>query len=101
MSEHGIIPAYRYGTPLRAWNDHPERTAAIAAELAIKGTGSIDAVRRLIAAESLTEDDIIAFGRLNFRCFLSGFEPLVALVDVPVFDPDVALLLARHSKHFT
>jgi hypothetical protein len=100
MPDHEIIPAYQYGTPLRAWTDHPEKTAGIAAELLIKTSDSFEAVRRILAKEDLSKDDVIAFGRLNFHCFLSGYEPLVALVGDPMFSPDVAPLLPRYSKHF-
>ncbi|MBT1636857.1 hypothetical protein [Clavibacter michiganensis] len=100
MPDHEIIPAYRHGTPLRAWTDLPEKTATLAADLLIKSSDSIESVRRLLANEEVSQNDVIAFGRLNFRCFLSGWEPLVALFGDPLFSPEVAPLLPRYSKHF-
>jgi hypothetical protein len=61
----------------------------------------VDAVRRLIAGDRLEQEDVVAFGRLNFHCFLSGWEPMVALFDdVPRLDPAVGPMLERHSKRF-
>jgi hypothetical protein len=102
MTDHRVLSeAYRPGVPLRQWNLEPEDDTAVAAELTLKGSGAIDAVRRLIAGDRLEQDDVVALGRLNFHCFLQGWEPMVALFDdVPRIDPAIGPLLERHSKHF-
>ncbi|PPF69544.1 hypothetical protein C5E16_04300 [Clavibacter michiganensis] len=89
-----MIPALRRGQPLREWDDIPARFAAGAAHLMVQGAEAAEAVERLIAGETLGSDDVIAFGRLNFHCYLSGWVPMVALYREPRIDPTAAELLA-------
>lgn len=89
-----MIPALRRGQPLREWDDLPAEHAAGAAHLMLAGAHAEDAVARLIAGEPLSTDDVVAFGRLNFFCYLSGWVPMVALYREPLMDPAAAALLA-------
>ena len=95
-----VSPAYQRGTPLRSWTDEPPEVASSAAELAIKASGSIDAIRKLLRKEPVTVDEELSLGRLNSHCFLMGYEPMVLLYDFPRIDPAIPLLLEQHSKHF-
>jgi hypothetical protein len=98
---HVLFEAYQPGVALRPWSTEPENDTAVAAELTLKGSGAIDAVRRLILSDRLDQDDVVALGRLNFHCFLQGWEPMVALFDdVPRLDPAIGPMLERHSRHF-
>jgi hypothetical protein len=96
-----LFEAYRPGVPLRPWSLEPQDETAMGAVLTAQASGGIDALRHLIAGEPLSHEDLLAFGRLNFHAFLSGWEPMVALYDdVPILDPSVGPMLTRHSKHF-
>ena len=96
-----LFEAYRPGVPLRPWSLEPENETAMAAGLTVQAGGAVDAIRHLIAGDTLSHVDLLAFGRLNFHAFLSGWEPMVALYDdEPKLDPSVGPMLARHSKHF-
>ncbi len=96
-----LFEAYRSGVPLRPWSLEPENETAMAADLTVTASGAIDAIKHLIAGEQLSNDDMLAFGRLNFHSFLSGWEPMVALYDdIPILDPSVGPMLTKHSKRF-
>lgn len=89
-----VAAPYRRGTPLRSWAHQPPRIAASAAELAAKGSGSVDAVRALLNQQSVDTEGQASLGRLNSQCFLMGYEPMVVLLaDRPRLDPDVRILL--------
>jgi hypothetical protein len=96
MGDTYMIPALRRGQPLREWDDLPAMHASGAAHVMLKGAGAgtEDAVARLIAGDAPTVDDLVAFGRLNFFCYLSGWVPMVALYGEPRIDPTAAALLA-------
>lgn len=49
-----------------------------------------DSLRKLIAGESLTTEDIVSFGCLNSFCFSQWYEPFVELMREPFIDPSVA-----------
>jgi hypothetical protein len=100
MSEIHAIPSYEQGVPLRTWSEGEAEFVAYDAELLLKASGSIEVMKRLIAQEELTKDDLIALGRLNAHSFLRGYEPMVLLYDYPRLDPSIAPLLKRFSKHF-
>ena len=95
-----VSTAYRHGTPLRSWTDEPPDIAAGAAELAIKASDSVDAIRKLLRKEPVTVAEQLSLGRLNSHCFLMGYEPMVLLYDFPRIDPAIPPLLEQHSKHF-
>jgi hypothetical protein len=95
MDDAYMIPALRRGQPLREWDDLPPEHASGAAMLMLQGADADGAVERLIAGEPLSTEDVVAFGRLNFVCYLSGWVPMVALYREPLIDPAVAALLAR------
>lgn len=100
MRSPHVSTAYRRGTPLRAWTDEPPEIASSAAELAIKASDSIDAIRKLLRKEPATLEEQVSLGRLNSHCFLMGYEPMVLLYDYPRIDPAIPPLLEQYSKHF-
>ena len=102
MSDSRILfEAYRRGVPLRPWDLEPEDDTAMAAVLALKASGTIDTMRRLLAGDGLEQEDVVALGRLNFHCFLQGWEPMVALFDDrPRLDPAIGSLLQTYAKEF-
>lgn len=53
------------------------------------------AVSKLIAGSGdLTKDEVISLGRLNFHCFLQGYEPMVALFRATIkLDPAIPDLI--------
>lgn len=50
-------------------------------------------LRKLIAGEGLSTEDIVSFGRLNSFCVAQWYEPFVDLVREPFIDPSVAEFL--------
>lgn len=50
-------------------------------------------MRKLIAGEGLSTEDIVSFGRLNSFCVAQWYEPFVDLVREPFIDPSVAEFL--------
>lgn len=100
MRSQSVSTAYRHGTPLRAWTDEPPEIASSTAELAIKASDSIDAIRKLLRKEAATLEEQVSLGRLNSHCFLMGYEPMVLLYDYPRIDPAIPPLLEQYSKHF-
>lgn len=100
MPQVHVSPAYQYGTPLRSWTEEPPQFASAAAELAIKASQSLEAVRKLIAGEIVTVEEELTLGRLNSQCFLMGYEPMVLLIERPRLNPTVGSLLLGFSKHF-
>ena len=91
---------YRPGEPLRPWED--TRIAGADLALAIKGARAEGAVVRLINGEDLSQDEIIAFGRLNALCVLRWYEPLVNLLGPrsPELLPQHVDLVRKHTKLF-
>lgn len=83
---------YRPGEPLRSWTSG-EPIAPTDAELIIQASKSLASLRRLINGDHLTDEDLIAFGRLNSNCVLRWYEPIVSLVREPQIDPEVITLL--------
>lgn len=73
-----VVPAP--GEPHRQWRTADPELGPGEAVLLIMASDSKVAVSKLIAGtEDLTKDEIISLGRLNFHCFLQGYEPMVAL----------------------
>ncbi|MEV4667879.1 hypothetical protein [Microbacterium sp. LWO12-1.2] len=86
---HTSSPNQRPGKPLRSWREETwEREHN--ARAVLKFSEATDAVRKLIAGESLTTEDIVSLGRLNSFCVAQWYEPLVELMREPFIDPDVA-----------
>lgn len=68
------------GEPHRQWRTADPELGPGEATLLILASDSKVAVTKLItAAGDLTKDEIISLGRLNFHCFLQGYEPMVVL----------------------
>lgn len=83
---------YRPGEPLRSWTSG-EPISPVDAELIILASESLASLRRLIDGDNLSDEDLIAFGRLNSDCVLRWYEPIVSLVREPQIDPEVITLL--------
>lgn len=95
----GETSNHRPGEPLRAWD---AVTAAGDLDLTIQGSASGEALTRLINGESLSPEDLFAFGRLNSLCVLKWFEPLVMLLGPagPQIAPEHAELVREYAKLF-
>lgn len=96
MNDEQLLPRessnYRPGEPLRSWTSG-EPVAPFDAEFAIAGAEALSPLRRLLDGDQLSDDDLIAFGRLNSYCVLRWYEPLVSLIRGPEIPPEVARFL--------
>lgn len=82
------------GEPHRQWRSVDPELGRADAVLLLMASDSKVAVTKLIAGtEDLTKDEIISLGRLNFHCFISGYEPMVALFRSPKIDPAIGDLI--------
>lgn len=90
-------PNHRPGEPLRSWLE-ATREREHNARAVLSFSEATDAVRKLIAGETLTLEDMVSFGRLNSFCVLQWYEPLVELMREPYIDPDVAELFGPLVK---
>ena len=87
-----VVPAP--GEPHRKWRTADPELGPGDALLLLQSSDSKVAVTKLIAGEEeLTKDEIISLGRLNFHCFLQGYEPMVALFREPKIDPAIPALI--------
>lgn len=82
-------PNQRPGEPLRSWLE-PTPTREHDARAVLRFSAAQDSLRKLIAGEVLTTDDIVSFGRLNSFCVAQWYEPLVELMREPFIEPEVA-----------
>lgn len=79
-SERKISAVPAPGEPHRKWRTADPELGPGEAVLLIMASDSKAAVSKLIAGSGdLTKDEVISLGRLNFHCFLQGYEPMVAL----------------------
>lgn len=77
-----VVPAP--GEPHRQWHTVDPELGRGDALLLLMASESKMAVTKLIAGtEDLTKDEIISLGRLNFHCFIHGYEPMVSLFRSP------------------
>lgn len=67
--------------------------AAFDAEFAINAANALAPLRRLIDGDQLSDEDVIAFGRLNSWCVLRWYEPLVSLLQSPEISDDLVRFL--------
>ncbi len=85
-------PNHRPGEPLRSWLESTPVRAHDARSV-LRFAAAEDSLRKLIAAEGLTTEDIVSFGRLNSFCVAQWYEPLVELMREPFIEPSVAEFL--------
>lgn len=85
------------GHPHRTWGEGKSGDEDADFFSTVHSTHSMDAVRRLVAGQELTDADLLALGRLNFACYLQWYEPIVALWPRVIPHPQLARLLARHD----
>ena len=88
-----VVPAP--GEPHRKWRKADPELGPGEAVLLIIASDSKAAVSKLIAGSGdLTKDEVISLGRLNFHCFLQGYEPMVALFRATIkLDPAIPGLI--------
>lgn len=88
-----VVPAP--GEPHRQWRTADPELGPGEAVLLILASDSKTAVSKLIAETGdLTKDEIISLGRLNFHCFLQGYEPMVMLFREAIkIDPAISDLI--------
>lgn len=87
-----MVPAP--GEPHRQWRNADPELGRGDALLLLQSSDSKVAVTKLITAtEDLTKDEIISLGRLNFHCFIQGYEPMVALFSSPKIHPYIPDLI--------
>lgn len=88
-----VVPAP--GEPHRQWRTADPEMGPREAVLLIMASDSKVAISKLIAgAGDLTKDEVISLGRLNFHCFLQGYEPMVALFRATIkIDPAIPDLI--------
>lgn len=56
----------------------------------LKFSAARDPLRKLIAGEETTTEDLVAFGRLNSYAVAQWYEPVVELMREPFIEPQVA-----------
>ncbi|GAA1165433.1 hypothetical protein GCM10009673_22240 [Nesterenkonia sandarakina] len=88
-----VVPAP--GEPHRQWHTADPELAPGEAVLLIMASDSKAAVSKLIAGSGdLSKDEVISLGRLNFHCFLQGYEPMVMLFRATIkIDPAIPDLI--------
>lgn len=87
-----VVPAP--GEPHRKWRTaDPELGPGDALHLLFASNSKVAVTKLIAGEEELTKDEIISLGRLNFHCFISGYEPMVALFSSPKIDPDIPDLI--------